>query len=327
MKRKHLTFFAVLFALLFILAGCTQPPPAASPAQTPAISSQPTSAPESPAPVESPVPAESPSPSPESAKLAPLTVRTVDVKHGDCILLLGANGEVMVIDTGEDNVRPLVREALDKAGITRIDILLLTHPHTDHIGNAAWIIGNYPIGEVHMAEVTNNTKAFEKVLDALEKANANVLPAKAGYSFTFAGAKCEYIGPVKDNYKNLNNSSAVMRMTYGDCVFLFAADMELEAEADLLAARGAEALKADFLKVGHHSEGSTSQAFAEAVRPQVAVVSMKSIQAYSKPQGKLAVHERLRKLGAALYRTDVNGDIDVICDGQTLTVETVRHEK
>lgn len=249
-----------------------------------------------------------------------LCIQVIDVKHGDAILVISPAGRTMLIDTGEGDQRKALKTALDKAGIERIDILQLTHPHSDHIGNAPWVLRNYPVGEVHMIDKAHTTKTYEELLDALEETSVPITKIEPGVSFDFDGVHCEYIGPLNTNYRSMNNCSAVMRMTYGEKSFLFMGDMEVIAERDLVSKLG-ESLNVDFLKVGHHATNSTEDAFAEIASPEVSIISSKPLKSYTSPEQKQAVVDRLANQGSLVYITGSYGTITVTCDGTSLKTQ------
>lgn len=252
-----------------------------------------------------------------------IVVQTIDVNHGDAILVVGETGKVMLIDTGEAENRNMLKAALEEAGVERIDILQLTHPHSDHIGSAAWVLRNYPVGEVHMINKEHNTSIYEGLLDALEEVSAPVKMIEPGYAFDFDGTKCEYIGPLRTNYRGLNNCSAIMRMEYGEKKLLFTGDLEFDGEDDLLSKYG-DALDADFFKVGHHATNSTKEAFANAITPEVSVVSSKKLKYYTHPERKQAILDMLAGMGSQVYMTGSHGTITVFCDGSSFKVSTSR---
>lgn len=252
-----------------------------------------------------------------------ITVQMIDVRHGDAILVVGQTGKVMLIDTGEAENRKMLKTALDAAGVERIDILQLTHPHSDHIGNAAWILRNYPVEEVHMINKEHTTSIYTELLDALEEVSVPVKEIKPEFAFEFDGTKCEYIGPLRTTYSGLNNCSAIMRMVYGEKTFLFTGDLEFEGEDELIARYG-EALKADYFKVGHHATNSTKEQFARMVNPEISAVSSKPLKYYTKPERKQAILDMLAGMGSQVYMTGSHGNITVFCDGKKFRVNTQR---
>jgi competence protein ComEC len=250
-----------------------------------------------------------------------LCVTIADVRDGDCILITLPTGETMVIDTGRPEYRGAVEAAMAAAGITRVDILLLTHPHSDHIGNAQWMLENYPVGEVHQIDRYHDTKTYRDLAAYLAYSSVGVTLVKAGDAFTLGEARCRYLSPISVDTPNLNNACAVLRMEYGEVVFLFMGDAEWSAES-LLMLNVPDALDADVLKVGHHALNSTSTAFLKAVTPDIAVVSMAPTEKSSNPEAHSDTLLNIARYANALYRTDVHGNILLLCDGEGVVVRT-----
>jgi beta-lactamase superfamily II metal-dependent hydrolase len=249
-----------------------------------------------------------------------LMVTIVDVADGDCILITEPNGRAMMIDTGRSEYRDRVKAALREAGVKALDVLLLTHPHNDHIGNAKWILEHYPVAEVHRIDREHNTDTFRKLTAYLANTNVVVKNVRRGDTFTFGEAKCRYLGPQNVDTPELNNASAVLKMEYRGTSFLFMGDAEWTAESLLMLA-DIDALDADVLKVGHHGLHSTSVAFLKAVTPGVAAVSMDDLKNSTSPKSHRGTLDAIAGL-AQLFRTDIHGHITILSDGKTVSVQT-----
>ena len=156
----------------------------------------------------------------------------LDVGQADSILVQ-SNGMNMLIDAGTNDMGKTVVKDLQALGIKKIDVLIGTHPHEDHIGGLDDVIKNFNIGTIYMPKVQTNTKTFEDVLDAIASKNLKVTSPEVGYTYNVGDAKCEImsIGSGENEEKsNLNLSSIVIRMTYGTQSFLFMGDAETENE-------------------------------------------------------------------------------------------------
>ena len=167
-----------------------------------------------------------------------LEVAFLDVGQGDSILLKTPGDKVMLIDAGESTARQAVKEALDSSGIERIDVLIATHPDSDHIGSMQMVVENYEIGEIYMPKVNHTTKTYQNLLQAISDKGMKIKAARAGKSIAIDDAlQVEILGPVSEEYSNTNNYSVICRVTYGDTRFLFLGDAEHEAqeEAHLMA--------------------------------------------------------------------------------------------
>jgi len=202
-----------------------------------------------------------------------LTVTYIDVGQGDSIFIQAPSGKTMLIDAGTPEMGSKVVNYIKSRGINKIDILVATHPHNDHIGGIPAVIENFQIGKFYMPKVTTTTKTFENVLRAAKSKGLSINVAKAGVVLDLGDeVKAEMLAPNSSHYDDLNNYSAVIKITYGNTAFLFTGDAEKESEQEMLD-KGYD-LKADVLKVGHHgSSSATTWAFLKAVNPKYAVIS------------------------------------------------------
>lgn len=253
-----------------------------------------------------------------------LTVYYLDVGQADSELVVFPGGSAMLIDAGNGSDGLLIADFLRKMKITSLDILVLTHPHEDHLGGAEVIIENFDIGTVYMPKVKDSavpaTESYENVIDALSESGAAVIRANNGVTvYSDENVSARILSPFGD-YDELNLYSAVVRVTYGDTGFLFEGDAEAENEKEMLA--GGCDLKADVLKVGHHgSDYSTTAAFIKAVSPKYAVISVGAGNSYGHPSN--TVINRLYEYGTEMvYRTDINGTVIAKSDGETVTITT-----
>lgn len=246
-----------------------------------------------------------------------VVVKFLDVGQADSILVQ-SNGVNMLIDAGTNKAGATVVKDLQDLGVKKIDYLIGTHPHEDHIGGMDDVIKNFDIGTIFMPKIQTNTKTFEDVLDAIASKNLKVTSPEVGYTYNVGDAKCEImsIGSGENEEKsNLNLSSIVIRMTYGTQSFLFMGDAETENESSRTWPQ------TTVLKVGHHgSNTSSSQKFLNEVKPEIAVISVGTGNMYGHP--KQTTLNKLTKIGAKIYRTDENGTVTITTDGKTSTVTT-----
>ena len=215
----------------------------------------------------------------------------LDVGQGDSELIRipGESGYFNVLlDTGEYEYAEGLIQYLQELGIERIDLLIESHPHTDHMGCMARIVQRFEIGSIYMPllpeEQTPTTKAYEKLLDAVMEKNLIVNELYAGAFLEGPeDASFEVLAPRKDEvWEDVNNYSAVIRFTYGEDTFLFPGDAESPSEKEILNA-GYD-VSADVLKCGHHgSRTSTSAKFLKAVNPSYAVISCGAENSYGHP--------------------------------------------
>ena len=249
----------------------------------------------------------------QAALDAPLSAHFIDVGQADSTLVRLPDGKTMLIDAGDNKTGIKVVAYLNNLGIERIDYLVATHPHADHIGGMADVINDFDIGRVYMPDVTTNTKTFESMLDAIEKKNIPVTKATAGVNiFTENGISADIIAPNSPTYKEMNNYSAVVRLVYGNTVYLFMGDAETLSEDEITAD-----VRADVLKVGHHgSDTSSGENFILRVSPRVAVISVGEGNSYGHPKDE--VIDRLRGSGATVFRTDKDGTVVIGSDGKNI---------
>lgn len=253
----------------------------------------------------------------EAVKGEDVIVSFIDVGQADSIFIQ-SDGETMLIDAGTNDKGSTVVKYLENLGINKIDYLVGTHPHEDHIGGLDDVIDNFEIGTIYMPKVQTNTKTFEDVLDSISKKNLSITSPNVGDTFQIGNAKCQLIcSATGTNLEkdNLNLSSIVIRMVYGNQSFLFTGDAEIENEEQM------EVSKTTVLKVAHHgSDTSSSEEFLEKVDPEIAVISVGEGNTYNHPNQ--TVIYRLNKIGAKIYRTDKQGTITIVCDGEKCEVTT-----
>lgn len=259
----------------------------------------------------------------KSETIAEFSVHFIDVGQGDCTLIK-SGGRSMLIDSGESGNDKTVLDYLEKEKITKLDYVVITHMHTDHMGSMAKILQGVEVDNIIMSELneknTPTGKAYENLLNVVSQSGARVLRAKAGDTYTLADAVVEILGPVKA-YTELNNTSVVMRVVYKSTSFLFTGDAEKQAEDDIISS-GAN-VNSDVLKVGHHgSDTSTSKDFLTAVSPGLAVISCGKDNSYGHPNEETI--RLLNEYGVNIKRTDENGNIVVISNGENISVSSER---
>ncbi|MBQ8107407.1 MAG: MBL fold metallo-hydrolase [Ruminococcus sp.] len=253
-------------------------------------------------------------------------VHFVDVGQGDCTVVMSAD-KVMVIDSGERDGSNTAVNYLKKLGVRRIDILIATHPHSDHIGEMDSIIESFEIGQFIMPEIPKKyvpaTRVYEDMLQALKTKG---LKARKARDETFELGECRvqtFTSHLKDE-ENLNNYSVLVKITHGENSFLVTGDCEKAEEADLIQ-RDAQ-LRSKVLRTGHHGSSTSSSAeFLDRVLPRYAVISCGRKNDYGHPDEDTV--DRLRKYADKLYITSKDGTVVFYSDGEGITVKCEQGEK
>jgi beta-lactamase superfamily II metal-dependent hydrolase len=256
-----------------------------------------------------------------------LKVHFIDVGQADSIYVELPNGQNMLIDAGNNSDGKHIVNYLKSLKVKRIDYVVGTHPHEDHIGGLDTVINNFSIGSVIMPELPDKsvptTKTYEDVLDAIVDKNLTATVAYGGQLLlndTEHQLKIEILSPIKSKYyENLNDYSVVMRLTYKNRSFLFTGDAEALPENEMLD-KGYD-LSADVLKVGHHgSSSSSTEKFVRAVNPTYTIISCGRNNDYGHPHKETL--NLISKLKLNTYRTDKQKTIKAVCDGDKITFTT-----
>ncbi|SHI61394.1 Metal-dependent hydrolase, beta-lactamase superfamily II [Geosporobacter subterraneus DSM 17957] len=249
-----------------------------------------------------------------------LEVHFIDVGQGDAIWIKTPQDQNLLIDAGGNRYGDYVVDYLSSHGVTSLTAVIGTHPHEDHIGGLDRVIDSFDIEKVYMPKVLHNTKTFEDVLDAVDRKGLKISTAKAGVPLALQGVDAEFLAPVSEKYKELNNYSAVLRLQYGTQVFLFMGDAEQLSEQEMLSSYPKAVFKANVLKVGHHgSTTSTGDPWLNAVNPQYAVILSGKDNTYGHPHKEIL--EKLKERDIKIYRTDEKGTIVFQSDGKTISVK------
>lgn len=246
-----------------------------------------------------------------------LSVSYIDVGQGDSAFAVLPNGKTLLIDAGEAEKGKKVIEYIKEQGADRIDYLIATHPHSDHIGAMSEVIDSFDIGRIYAPRAESTSSVYEKMLKSIKAKGYKITSAKSGtVMIDEDGIYGVFVAPTKSSYDNLNNYSAVLKLTYGKRRFIFMGDAEKESESSISAD-----VSADVIKLGHHgSSTSSSREFMEKVSPEIAIISCGKDNKYSHPHRETV--QTLNELYIKYYRTDQNGTIKVITDGQSLDIAT-----
>ena len=251
-----------------------------------------------------------------------LRVSFFNVGQGDSIFIQTADKKDILIDGGPDKT---VIKKLGKAmpfWDRTIDLIIITHPHSDHISGLIEVIKRYKIKEIFYTGVSYNSETYAELLRQIEHNKIELIEINKQQELTLSeNLKLKILFPNENlrekNIENLNNTSMVVKLIYNENSFLFAADAEYEVEQILL--EDEIGLSADILKVGHQgASDSSSLEFLQKVAPQIAIISVGANNKFGHPS--LRVIRRLEKLGAKVFRSDQNGDIKIIADGENYQI-------
>lgn len=246
-----------------------------------------------------------------------LSVSFIDVGQADSILIRNGNYN-MLIDAGNNEDGEKLVNYFKSLGIEEFTYVFATHPHEDHIGGMDDIINNFKIDNYYMSNKLSTTKTFMDVLDALDGRNLKYTVPNKGDTLKLGDANIKVIYP-GDDKSNINDSSIVLKITYGKNSFLLTGDATSNVERKIYN----EDIKSDVLKVAHHgSSYSSTDVFLDRVKPYYAVISVGKNNIYNHPSNKTL--EKLNKRNIKVYRTDLEGTIVFISDGDNLSVKALK---
>jgi competence protein ComEC len=245
-----------------------------------------------------------------------LEIHFIDVGQGDATLVRTADA-AMLVDTGRHD-RDDVVPYLDAVGVQELDVVAITHPHADHLGQFDRVLDELEVHEVWWSGSTHTTATFDRALDALERSDARYAEPRAGDATDVGDLRVDILNPVDPLPGDLHAAGLALRVTWRDVRLLLTGDAETVTEQRWVAEHPT-LLAADIYQVGHHgSTTSTSPAFLDAVSPAVAVYSAGVDNSYGHPHTEVIA--RLDEAGVEIYGTGVHGTIVITSDGAGWTV-------
>lgn len=246
-----------------------------------------------------------------------LQVHFMDVGQGDSILIQTPDGATALIDGGYDN--GLALAYLQQQGIQRLDAVIASHPHADHIGGLIEVMQAIPVDGMWTSGASHTTSYYERFLDTVDRQRIPYFEVGQGDTIPLGDLSLEVLHAQRRS-GNLNNTSLVLRLQYGQMVFLFTGDAEAPAERQMLQTVP-DHLSATVLKVGHHgSATSSTPLFLAVVQPQIAVYSAGRRNAYGHPHRQTL--DNLAAISATVYGTAMHGTVVAETDGISLQVHT-----
>lgn len=245
-----------------------------------------------------------------------MIIHYIDVGQGDSILIQ-VNNKNLLIDSGPKSDKKKLFNYLSTLNLEKLDYVIATHPHEDHIGNMSDVIDDYTILNFYAPKVQSTTKTFEKMIESLKSKSLKINVLKKGTDSINLGknTKVTVFSPSKDSYEDLNNYSPVIKIEYGKTSFLFTGDAQKDVEKEILTSN--EDISADVLKVGHHgSSTSTTKDFLNKVHPSIGVISVGQDNTYNHPNNDTL--KRLSENKITTYRTDKDGTVILSSDGYNI---------
>lgn len=249
-------------------------------------------------------------------------VHFIDVGQADSILI-ESRGQVLLMDAGNKEDSEKVISYIKNRGIDRLDYVIGSHPHKDHIGGLGEVINKFDIGKVFLTDYVLPSEHLDRLLGAINNKNLKVIIPSVGDEYALGNASFIFVAPVKKDYgSKVNNYSLGIKLIDRDNTFLLTADAEEVAEMDMAA--GEIDISADVLKINHHgSITSSTEIFIDAVNPTYGVLSVGKDNPYGNPS--YSVMARLLDHDVQIYRTDLCGSITVISDGKNLIFKTEKN--
>lgn len=245
-----------------------------------------------------------------------IEVHFIDVGQGDSVFIRQGDFS-MLIDGGENSYGDLVVDYLRGEGIEKLDYVIGTHPHSDHIGGIDDVINSFDIGKVIMPKVTHTTKTFEDVILAIKNKELKITTPNVGDKYSLGDGEFIILGPSSDDYKNLNDYSIMLKLSYGDTSFLFTGDAEKVAEEELLSLD--YDISVDVLHVGHHGSKTSSRGL-DKIKPKYGIIQVAEDNIYNLPNEMIL--DRLKDNNVEIYRNDIHGTVKVISDGTDISIYT-----
>lgn len=256
-----------------------------------------------------------------SGELGNVEYHFIDVGQGDATLIRTPEGDIL-IDTGENSAEEDLKNYLDLCGVDDLYYAVFTHPDSDHIGGADMILAEYEVLNVIKPDFEKTTKVYTRMMEAIEAEGCTVYNALPGETYSLGEFDMFVLGPDPENNElDSNNSSIVIKATWGNTTAMLTGDAEKPAEESILRTFSAAELGSMLLKMGHHgSKTSSTDAWLAAVNPKIAIISCGLNNSYGHPHAE-ALARITPYVGESIYRTDLLGTIVFVTDGESFTYQ------
>lgn len=258
-------------------------------------------------------------------------VAVMDVGQGASVVVIAPDGTTMVVDAGAsgDRVEAIVIPYLEENGVTEIDYLVATHPHQDHIGGMPRLLDRMPVLNFVDPAIPTTNQTYGHTLERVMEYDVNPILARKGGTLDMGSeVQAELLWPrepflIDEGEPAINDNSMVVKVTMGDVSFLITGDIEQPAEELIVESTTNDDLQSDVLVVPHHGSSSSSTAeLLDTVSPSVAVIPVGLNNQYGHPHDESM--QRLRFRGISVHRTDLDGTVEIITDGEQYTVNLDR---
>ena len=249
----------------------------------------------------------------------------VDVGQGDAAILISKERKAMVIDSGDNAVSyayPNMKRILDDNNLKRLEYVVLSHPHQDHIGNTLSLISDYDIGSVVLNGAVSTNETYQRILSLIDQKNISTSFVEKGNTFQLGSMKLDVLASSPEEaVTNENNASIVLLLTDGSFTEIFTGDAEKKIEQEIVSSY--QKLPIDVLKVSHHgSHDATTEKFLQRITPSLAVISVSEENEYGHPHRETL--ERLQKRNIQIFDTATYGTVTILPQGEKYEVFTDR---
>ena len=250
-------------------------------------------------------------------------IHIIDVGQADSILITTQSNKNMLIDGGDENSAKIIKSYLKNKKVKTLDVVVATHPDSDHIGSLDDIIDNFDVEKIYMPKQTTNSECYINFIDSCNKKNLKVNYLSKDDSFNLDKYTEIYVLSPDYITDNNNSNSIVLNISYKNNNFLFTGDCEESNEMDMINSYDLENI--DFLKVAHHgSSTSSSLEFLKEISPSIAVISCGYKNDYGHPHRSTL--QNLESVNAKVFRTDVNGSMQFYSDGNKI-YSTIKYKQ